>query len=90
MSVGCRQVGDLRDDHAYPGPYSSGATATRASVNGEYGGLCLYLDGHSWNSMRSDAIQGFDCGDRAMDNTTMLQVCSSAARLSFMKLKPAG
>ncbi|EIE19333.1 hypothetical protein COCSUDRAFT_58627 [Coccomyxa subellipsoidea C-169] len=40
-------VGEIRDDHMYPGPYSSGATETRASVNGEYGGLALYYDGHS-------------------------------------------
>ncbi|EIE19334.1 hypothetical protein COCSUDRAFT_44686 [Coccomyxa subellipsoidea C-169] len=59
-------VGEVRDDHKYPGPYSSGATKTRASVNGEYGGIKMYVDGHSWASR--DDSSGSD-----VDNSTKLQ-----------------
>ena len=36
------QVGDVRSDHSYPNALSSGATATRASICSEFGGLGLY------------------------------------------------
>ncbi len=66
------QVGEIRDDHAYPGPYSSGSTPTRASVNGEYGGLGMWLDGHNWYS-RGDSIM-MQNGGRGLDNSTQVQV----------------
>ena len=75
------QVGDIRDDHAYPGPYSSGSTETRASVNGEYGGLCMYSEGHSWNT-RDQSILSQNDG-RGMDNSTMLQVCAASSSFPF-------
>ena len=40
-------VGDLRDTHAYPGPWSEMPEATRAAVNGEFGGVAARVDGHT-------------------------------------------
>jgi len=40
-------VGDLRDTHAYPGPWSELPEATRAAVNGEFGGVAARIDGHT-------------------------------------------
>lgn len=42
MALGL-QVGDVRSDHNYPNALSSGATADRASVCSEFGGLGLFI-----------------------------------------------
>ena len=39
-------VGDLDDTHDYPGPGSKKPSATRAAVNGEFGGVTQRVDGH--------------------------------------------
>lgn len=44
------RVGDLIDVHSYPGPDSPDPEARRAAVLGEFGGLGLPIDGHSWSS----------------------------------------
>lgn len=72
-NLGAMQVGEIRDDHAYPGPYSSGSTPTRASVCGEYGGLGMFLDGHNWYYNRGDSIM-MQNGGRGLDNSTQVQV----------------
>ncbi len=41
-------VGDVRDIHFYPQPEFPPAENHRASVLGEYGGLGLPLEGHTW------------------------------------------
>lgn len=41
-------AGDIYDDHTYVGPGTPAVTAPRASVDGEYGGLGLVVDGHVW------------------------------------------
>jgi hypothetical protein len=41
-------VGDVADLHSYPGPGMPPVEKTRASVLGEFGGLGLPLDGHTW------------------------------------------
>ncbi len=41
-------VGDVIDVHAYPGPGMAPAETKRASVLGEFGGLGLPMDGHTW------------------------------------------
>ena len=41
-------VGDVVDLHAYPGPSMPPLEKSRASVLGEFGGLGLPLDGHTW------------------------------------------
>jgi hypothetical protein len=44
-----RQVGDVHDIHVYPGPGSPQPEPTRAAVLGEFGGLGLGVDGHTWS-----------------------------------------
>lgn len=41
-------VGDTVDHHLYPGPGMPPIESTRASVLGEFGGLGLPIDGHTW------------------------------------------
>ncbi len=41
-------VGDVYDIHRYPGPAAPEPDGKRAIVLGEYGGLGLPLDGHTW------------------------------------------
>jgi Glycosyl hydrolases family 2, sugar binding domain/Glycosyl hydrolases family 2/Glycosyl hydrolases family 2, TIM barrel domain len=41
-------VGDLVDIHAYPGPAMPPVEKTRAAALGEFGGLGLPLEGHTW------------------------------------------
>ncbi|WP_017977106.1 glycoside hydrolase family 2 protein [Actinopolyspora halophila] len=41
-------AGDIYDDHTYVGPGTPAATAERAAVDGEYGGLGLVEQGHLW------------------------------------------
>lgn len=43
-----RRVGDMIDAHVYPGPGARPAEERRASVLGEFGGLSLGVDGHTW------------------------------------------
>ena len=43
-----RKVGDVADHHAYPGPTVLPIESVRASVIGEFGGLGLPLEGHTW------------------------------------------
>lgn len=45
-----RGVGDIHDIHAYPGPAMPDPEAQRAIVLGEFGGLGLPLEGHTWQS----------------------------------------
>jgi hypothetical protein len=44
------RVGDLIDVHSYPGPEAPDPEARRAAVLGEFGGLGLPIEGHSWSS----------------------------------------
>ena len=41
-------VGDVIDVHRYPGPFAPVPTEQRASVLGEFGGLGLPIEGHTW------------------------------------------
>jgi hypothetical protein len=43
-----RGVGDVKDIHNYPTPKSPGPDPVRAAVLGEFGGLGLALEGHTW------------------------------------------
>jgi predicted amidohydrolase YtcJ len=45
-----RKVGSVRDVHIYPGPGSPPPEAERAAVLGEFGGLGLKVDGHTWEN----------------------------------------
>jgi hypothetical protein len=42
------KVGDVSDIHVYPGPGGPPTEASRACVLGEFGGLGLPLEGHTW------------------------------------------
>ncbi|MCL5098043.1 MAG: glycoside hydrolase family 2 [Candidatus Omnitrophica bacterium] len=42
------KVGDVIDIHSYPGPDSPKPEPDRAAVLGEFGGLGLGVDGHTW------------------------------------------
>jgi hypothetical protein len=46
-------TGDLRDIHVYPGPESPALETTRVAVLGEFGGLGLPLEGHTWQSSKN-------------------------------------
>jgi len=43
-------VGDIRDTHAYPGPWCEIPDGIRASVNGEFGGVTMRVPGHMWTT----------------------------------------
>jgi hypothetical protein len=43
-----KKVGDVIDMHSYPGPGSPKPELERAAVLGEFGGLGLGVDGHTW------------------------------------------
>ncbi|MGD0897877.1 MAG: glycoside hydrolase family 2 TIM barrel-domain containing protein [Thermoguttaceae bacterium] len=43
-----RKVSDVIDRHDYPGPSCPAPEASRAAVLGEFGGLGLPLEGHTW------------------------------------------
>ncbi|MBP1595467.1 MAG: lacZ [Acidobacteria bacterium] len=43
-----RKVGDVSDGHSYPGPAMPPTEPARASVIGEFGGLGLPLESHTW------------------------------------------
>ncbi len=56
------KVGDVIDMHNYPGPGSPMPEANRAAVLGEFGGLGLGIDGHTW-TQKTWGYQGMS--DRA-------------------------
>ena len=43
------KVGDVVDLHKYPGPLAPPSDPNRAGVLGEFGGLGLAVDGHTWS-----------------------------------------
>jgi hypothetical protein len=43
-----KKVGDVIDIHVYPGPNSPRPEPNRAAVLGEFGGLGLAIEGHTW------------------------------------------
>jgi beta-galactosidase/beta-glucuronidase len=44
------KIGSVNDMHKYPGPGSPAPEADRAVVLGEFGGLGLKVDGHTWKA----------------------------------------
>ena len=51
-----KQCGDVIDKHSYPGPESPKPEKDRAAVLGEFGGLGLPIEGHTW-SQKHGAIK---------------------------------
>jgi hypothetical protein len=54
-----RGVGDVHDWHVYPGPGSPKPEDTRAAVLGEFGGLGLPVDGHTWQAKDNWGYRSF-------------------------------
>jgi len=52
-------VGDIKDDHFYPGPGAPPAQTERAAVLGEFGGLGLPLEGHTWQDEKNWGYRSF-------------------------------
>ncbi|MHC4574569.1 MAG: glycoside hydrolase family 2 protein [Planctomycetota bacterium] len=48
-----RGVGDVHDDHKYPGPTAPKNEEKRAAVLGEFGGLGLPIKGHTWRDEKN-------------------------------------
>ncbi|MBA3483618.1 MAG: hypothetical protein H0T51_17560 [Pirellulales bacterium] len=56
-------VGDVDDDHFYPGPGGPPAERGRAAVLGEFGGLGLPLTGHTWQDEANWGYRSFNKKD---------------------------
>ncbi|MBN1507729.1 MAG: hypothetical protein JW955_12835 [Sedimentisphaerales bacterium] len=54
-----RGVGDVRDIHAYPGPGVARLEDKRAVVLGEFGGLGLRIEGHTWQDEQNWGYRSF-------------------------------
>src|SRR5262249_24866080 len=50
-------VGDVHDIHVYPGPGSPKPEPARAVVLGEFGGLGLGVEGHTWTNQKNWGYQ---------------------------------
>ena len=55
-----RDCGDVLDIHAYPGPAMPALEADRAVVLGEYGGLGLPVEGHTWTDKDNWGYRGYE------------------------------
>jgi hypothetical protein len=54
-----RGVGDVHDIHSYPGPAAPANESSRAAVLGEFGGLGLPLEGHTWQDKKNWGYRSF-------------------------------
>ncbi|HIJ66994.1 MAG TPA: glycoside hydrolase family 2 [Planctomycetes bacterium] len=67
-------VGDIHDVHGYPGPTGAPAEKGRALVLGEFGGLGLPVEGHTWQEKKSWGYRGFkDAGALALAYEALLE-----------------
>ncbi len=73
-----QQTGDIVDGHAYPGPAGPRAEARRAAVIGEFGGLGLPMEGHTWLEKGNWGYRSFttqdDLGKAYRDLMTQLRL----------------
>jgi beta-galactosidase/beta-glucuronidase len=67
-----RNVGDIRDIHAYPGPAMPEPEGQRAIVLGEFGGLGLPLEGHTWQAKDNWGYKSFDSQEKLLEAYTGL------------------
>ena len=58
-----RAVGDVHDIHVYPGPGMTKPEEHRAAVLGEFGGLGLPLEGHTWQSTKNWGYRKYNTRD---------------------------
>lgn len=57
------KTGHIHDVHNYPAPRAPKAEKERAIVNGEYGGLGLAIEGHTWQAKDNWGYQRFSTID---------------------------
>jgi len=66
-----RGVGEVRDIHVYPGPMPPDDTARpvekRALVLGEFGGLGMPVNGHTWQNERNWGYRSYDTPEALTD-----------------------
>ena len=62
-----RGVGDVHDIHRYPGPASAPLEEDRAVVLGEFGGLGLPVDGHTWQQEKNWGYRSFENAEELND-----------------------
>jgi hypothetical protein len=67
-----RGVGDVHDVHIYPGPGMPRVESHRAAVLGEFGGLGLPLEGHTWQSKDNWGYRSYTTQEAL--NTAYLQL----------------
>jgi len=67
-----RNVGDIRDIHAYPGPAMPEPEENRAIVLGEFGGLGLPLEGHTWQEKDNWGYRNYTNQDELLNAYTKL------------------
>jgi hypothetical protein len=67
-----RNAGDIRDIHAYPGPAMPEPEENRAIVLGEFGGLGLPLEGHTWQTKDNWGYRSFDSPEKLLEAYTGL------------------
>ncbi|HUW19960.1 MAG TPA: glycoside hydrolase family 2 TIM barrel-domain containing protein [Sedimentisphaerales bacterium] len=62
-----RGVGDVHDDHKYPGPAAPKNEEKRAAVLGEFGGLGLPIKGHTWQDEKNWGYRKFETREALTD-----------------------
>jgi hypothetical protein len=62
-----RNVGDIRDIHDYPGPAMPEPEKNRAIVLGEFGGLGLPVEGHTWQAKDNWGYRSFEDRDKLFE-----------------------
>ncbi len=62
-----RKVGDVIDMHNYPGPGMPAVEENRAAVLGEFGGLGLPLQGHTWQDAQNWGYRSFQNREELAD-----------------------
>jgi hypothetical protein len=67
-----RKVGDIQDIHAYPGPSMPDPEQNRAIVLGEFGGLGLPLEGHTWQEKDNWGYRSYENKDELLEAYTAL------------------
>jgi hypothetical protein len=67
-----RRVGDVHDIHVYPGPGMPAPEPNRAAVLGEFGGLGLPIEGHTWQDKQNWGYRTFDSSNALTDAYVLL------------------
>lgn len=65
-------TGDISDLHRYPGPTIPALEEKRASVLGEFGGLGLPLEGHTWQATKNWGYRSFTTKEELNDAYAVL------------------